>query len=1371
MRYEMKKARTAVVFTPALAVLMLLLVTWAAQDAWARGAGSDSPKHRYIIELRDPPLALSNVWQSEAESRLQQQSAATTGPGKTGRFDLNSVASRDYLGRLQQRQDEFGLEAAVLLGRQVPVAHRYRLATHGLAADLTAAEARVLAGSPLVKSITPDQRIRLETDAGPPWIGAEEVWSGDTGFPAARGENIVVGVIDSGINWDHPSFDDPSPDGYVFSNPLGIRLGLCDDPEVSCNNKLIGVYDFIEDDPDTEVNENTKGRDDDVVGHGSHVASIAVGNRLNVLLNSAVNVNFSGVAPRANLVTYRVCVQTEGDTGGCPVTAILAAIDQAIEDGVDVINYSIGSDAANPWAPGSVSSAFLAARNAGIFVATSAGNEGPDPGTIGSPANAPWIMAVGNATHNRIFALGFDFIDGPAGLACLEGTGPEVEAVVGPQPVIFAGEVGDPLGCAALPDGSMTGAIALIERGSCLFATKAANAAAAGAEFMVVYNNVPGAPIIMGGLDQSFISSCMISNDQGIAARDFVLSGPGAAGRINYPVDRLLNDAFGDEVASSSSRGPAAPPVEDTLKPNVIAPGSAILAASNQGQEFRANSGTSMASPHVAGAAALIKSVHGDWSPSQLLSAIEMTATPELANVETTIKATAQDRGAGRPRLGQAVNAGLFLNVTGQQFSDADPNRGGDPKNLNLAGLVDSGCTDVCTFTRRVTDQMGGGDWTATPVEFPAGATVTVSPASFTLGNGTSQLLAVSVDIRGLGLVGGWVSGRVRLSAAGSADQFLTVSVGGGDLVIEDDRDGGWQDIWLPGLAALPDATYRSGGLQPAGRRTEVLVQDPTRDDPYDGGQGVFTQWYELPEGGLWLFAETLSSTAEDLDLFVGRDDNGNGAADEAEELCSSITPTDLERCDLFDLPAGDYWIVVQNWDGTLPSGDEATLLSAAIGPGGDNTFAVTGPGIVGEDESYHLRLSWANVSALPGEQWFGALGIGTDRDHPNNVSVIPLRFNRSGIAAPSTFPLFDGVEHQLAVAQAGTHDRLFIDVPPDTASLTVSARRIDVETNDGLGLELRRLDFSDALSNPPVAVSPSGAQAIASDSGSGNAGPTLSVDSPQAGRWYAVLANADDSPASIEVRADLSFDGTPAPIHRGLWEPNSRPGLGQGFDYNWGGADRSLIWYTYDEAGQPAWYIAGSPPPAGNAWFSPLYRVTNDGLKQQLTAVGTVAVTALAEEDALFTFTLFGESGTDRMQPLSPPTCPQVDGAESSYTGIWYRGVDGLGGASVLVNAQTQAQIHYLFDDAGAPRWLVAQDLNQPEPTNPELPMLQFRGYCAVCEGDPPTFEAMGVLTRSFSSETAGSWTLDYLFQPPLSGSVQRTDQIIKLTDTLDCQ
>ena len=1375
MKSEMRAMSICDCAARGLAGLFVLAATVFSQPAIARGVdAADSGIRRYIIELQDPPLALYDGRHAAVAGEMS--GAAAAGKGKPAKLDATAGANRDYLEFLAQTQEDFLHSAAARVGRPLGTAYRYRIATNGMALDLSPDEAARLAASPGLKAIEPDQRFQLATDAGPPWIGSGAIWDGSSGFSAAQGENIVVGVIDSGINWEHPSFEDPSPDGYDHSNPLGQQLGLCSDPEVNCNDKLIGVYDFVKDDPATEdvVEENNNGRDNDLQGHGTHVASIAVGNRLNIVVNGAVNATLSGVAPRANLITYRVCYAGEPaghDSSGCMGSAILAAIEQAIDDGVDVINYSIGSSAANPWTS-QIAKAYQSARSAGIFVATSAGNEGPGPATLSSPSNAPWISAVGNASHNRIFALGFDLIGGPGGLACAEGTGPELQATVGPAPVVFAGDVGDSRGCSAFPAGSMTGAIALISRGGCFFLDKADNAAAAGAEFVVVYNNVPGPTVIMS-LDESTIPSCMISDVQGGAARDFVQANPGATGRVNYPIKRLTSDSFADAMASSSSRGPALPPVEDTLKPNLIAPGSGILAASNIGQEFRTLSGTSMASPHIAGAAALLKSVHGDWGPSQLASALETTASAELANIDGTRPANPRERGAGRPQLGEAANAGLFLQVTSSDFALADPFRGGDPGSLNLPGLVDAACVRSCSFERTVTDQMGGGAWTATALDFPAGVEVVITPARFSLANGASQALSVRLDVESASDINEWIDGRIRLSAAGSPDQYLTVSVfaDGGELPdswsISDSGNGGWKEFELSGFVAMPDATFTSGGLRPRERRVEVLVEDATNDNPYDGGDGVFTRWHALPQGGLWLYAETLQSTADDLDLFVGRDDNGNGVADESEELCSSTSEIDLERCDLYDLAPGDYWILVQNWTGTNADGDEATLLSAAI-VAGDGSLAASGPGLVGSGEAFTVRLSWDNLAALPGEEWLGAVAIGTRRASPANIGVIPVLFSRNAIRAPETFALFNGVEHGLALDAGASHDRLFIDVPPGAGSLTVSADALDAGMNAGLSLELRRLGFDAALANPPFAAAPGAAAVAGSGAGAGAAGPTVTIAGGAlgAGRWYAVLANGNDAPIAIRVRADVTSPGAALPVHRGLWEPGSRPGLGQGFEYNWGSDARSLIWYSYEEDGQPAWYIAGGPAVSGNIWVSDLYRVTNDGARQQLATVGRVAVTALAEDDALFTFTLFGQSGTDRMMPLSALTCP----AGESYTGLWYRGVDGLGGASVLVNAATQAQIHYLFDADGRPRWLVAQDTDNPQPTNPEMPLLQFTGYCAVCADTGVSYLPMGVLTREFDSETAGSWTLDYLFLSPLSGSAERTDQIIKLTGRLDC-
>jgi subtilisin family serine protease len=1404
----MIKGRLIALAACTLAGLLLSLAAFAA-DTPRNGSGSDggalqgdraaSTLKRFVIEFPDPPLALYDGRELTAADRGGPRSLPATALQFSGepRLDLRSPAALAYLEYIAERHEELRLEAALLLGRPVTPVFQYRSATNGMALDLTEAEAAELAESPLLKSIKPDTRHRLETDAGPEWIGAGAIWEGLPGFPQARGENVVVGVIDSGINWEHPSFADPSSDGYVFSNPLSQQLGLCGDPEVECNGKLIGVYDFVEDDPETEdvVEENTKGRDND--GHGSHVASIAVGNRANVLLNNAVNATLSGVAPHANVVAYRVCYigQPVGaDTAGCAGSAILSAIDQAVDDGVDVINYSIGSGPSDPWANGSIARAFLAARGAGVFVATSAGNAGPNPGTVGSPANAPWMVAVGNATHNRVFGTRVENLTGGATTPPGDLAGASLTGGSGQRLIVHAKDYGFPL-CGTGPEelgascASNTGAsnpwkgqtpfngeIVVCDRGQYGRVEKGKNVLLAGAGGYILANTEEFGESVVA--DTHCLPSSHIGEEDGDKLRAWLDSGAGHGGSIsNFTLSE--KDSFGDQLSETSSRGPALAPVEDTLKPNLIAPGTQILAAIEDGQKFDTKSGTSMASPHIAGAAALLKSMHSGWSVSQIVSAIETTATAELATVGGTVAATPQQRGAGRPQLAEAANAGLYLNVTTSQFMIANPATGGNPGALNLAGLVDAGCAETCSFTRTVTDQMGGGNWSATAVDFPAGVGVTVNPSNFSLANGASRALNIGLDLAGSGKVGEWMDGRIRLSAAGSPDQYLTVSAfySGGDLPeewhITDDRSGGWVMFNLSGLAAMPDATFRSGGLQPVARTVQVLPEDSSNQDPYNGGTGVFTKWHNMPQGALWLYAETLASTAEDLDLFVGRDDNGNGLADEAEELCSSTTPEDLERCDLFDLPPGNYWIVVQNWTGSEPAGDEATLRSVAVGPSAGNNLAVSGPGIVAGGANFSLRLSWDNVGALPGQEWLGAVGIGTSRDHPNNIGVIPVRFTRSGISQPATFPLFDGMDHRLAVAAGATHDRLFIDVPPGSTTLTVSASALAGAHNDNLSLELRRLDFAAALADPPFAVAPAGAPVVASDTGGGGAGPELIVSGAalQPGRWYAVLHNGNADPSNVKIRAEVAAAAASVPIQRGLWEPSSRPKIGHGYDYTWGGTERALIWYTYDEAGQPAWYIAGSPAAPSDVWASPLYRVSNDGMEQQLARVGHISVTNLAEDDALFSFTLFGHSGTERMQPLSSTSCLQVNGAPASYTGLWYRGVDGLGGASVFVSSVTQAQIHYLFDAAGQPRWLFAQDPSGTgAPDEPELPMLQFKGFCAVCAESDVSYQIMGTLQRTFNSETSGSWTLDYLFEPPLSGSVERTDQVIKLTDRLDC-
>lgn len=1367
----------------------------------ARPPAEGAPLRDYIIELSDPPLAaydgrLLSVATVAGETRL-----APTTPEVTGRrLDPGARAAREYLEYLDGRHAAFQLEASVLLGRQVTALRSYQYAINGVALRLTPAEAQMLADSPMVKSMEADRVHRPQTDAGPPWIGAPFIWNGINDTGATLGEGVVIGVIDSGINWEHPSVADPGPDGYDHINPGGVQLGLCNMPQVPCNDKVKGIYDFVEDNPSTTdvVEENTNGRDNS--GHGSHVIAIAAGNRLDVTINDTENVQLSGVAPHANIVSYRVCYVGEPPQptgGGCLGSAILDAIDQAIADGVHVINYSIGTDAFNPWTGSSIPMAFLNARNADIFIVTSGGNAGPNPGTVGSPANAPWVPSAGNSSHNRLFASIVQNLLGGSTPPPDDIIGASLSGGIGQRDIVHAADFGFPLCGTGTPELQATcggnqglsnpwagnpvfnGKIVVCDRGTYGRVEKGKNVMQAGGAGYILANTGEFGESVVA--DEHCLPASHIGKVGGDALRAWLNSGSGHRGSITgFTLAHL--DLAADQVAATSSRGPVLPPVQDILKPNVIAPGTSILSASDIGEEFLVLTGTSMSSPHIAGAAGLLRALHPTWSVAQIASSIETTATAVLATDQGGAPANPHVRGAGRPRLGEAADAGLYLNVTGTDFNNANPAIGGNPKNLNLFGLVDSACRGACSFTRTVTDQVGGGSWQAAAVGFPAGVGVTIQPGQFNLGNGTSRSLNIGIDMQGSGLVGQWVYGDIRLTASGRPEQRLTVAVyyDGGSLpsewVVNSNLNGGWTERSLTGLAPMPDATFTSGGLVRPRVTTETLIQDPTavnpepeNEDPFDGGPGTFTVWHNVPPGALWLHSETLESTSNDLDLFVGRDDNQNGITEESEVLCQSTSPIDLELCDLFTPAPGAYWIIVQNWDTDNQQGDEATLVSAVIDGADSSDLVVSGPGIVAGGAQFDLRLSWSNAGAKPGEQWLGAVGLGTDRDNPNNVGVIPVRFNRNGISAPETLPLMAGGEHRLALAGNSSHDRIYIDIPPGVNTLIISATGAGNDQSNNLSFELYRQNFPAALASPPFVQLPGGINLVGSASGGGGNGPSIAInDAVTPGRYYLKLSNTRSAASTVTLEASVQSDPSNLDPHKGLW--NFGREIFQGIEWNSSGNFSTVLWYSYDEDGQPAWYISSGPSPTGNIWVADLLRVTNDGAQQQEKQVGKVSMTFLADNDAVMSYTLFGRSGFEPVYPNQINTCPMISGQLRSYSGLWYRGLAGLGGASVVVYASAQAQVHYFYDALGVPRWLIAADDDNQSATAEVIPLLQFDGFCSVCEPEEVVWDTVGTVTRTFSNQISGSWTLDFELNPPLQQAINRTDNIVKLSDTLGC-
>jgi len=715
----------------------------------------------YIVVFQSPPLA---TYQGGVPG------LDPTNPEALGEtmLDPASAAGQAYLSYLDEYQDArlSAMEAA--LGRALEVKFRYQAALNGLSLVMTGDEAATVATLPGVAHVERQAYLEPLTERGPDWIEADRVWDGSAtgGLPGTQGEGVVVGIIDTGVNTDHPSFADIGPvDGYDHDNPRVVHYGLCAPVNpLLCNDKLIGLYDF------TGV-----GPEDDVL-HGSHVASTVAGNYVDATFlapTTTYSGMISGVAPHANIISYKVCSSLEyPELGSCPLDALIAGIDRATLDVVDVINFSIGGTGTEPWTD-PLAQSFFGARAAGIFVATSAGNLGPGPGTVGRPANAPWITSVAASTHDRYLANALIGMSGGGTTPPADISGKGITASYGPASIVYAGDYGDALCLTPFPAGTWTnGEIVVCDRGTNGRAEKAANAAAGGAGGYVLANDIPSGNALVS--DSYVIPGVHVTYEDGLALKAWLASGSGHTASV-AGVSADISAEHGDIMASFSSRGPNAAP--DLLKPDVTAPGVDILAAfhtpdpANPGpDEYGIISGTSMSSPHVAGSGALLRALHPDWTPDQIKSALMTTAfttTNGGKEVHPVLKEDGStptdpfDVGAGRVDLSLAGRAGFLLDESIANYQSAGPDVGGDPTTLNLPSIADSDCDGTCSWTRVLEGAASGSvTWTVS-VQVLGDMALTVSPAEFTLAEGTTQAIQVDADVTAVEPKGAWVFAQI----------------------------------------------------------------------------------------------------------------------------------------------------------------------------------------------------------------------------------------------------------------------------------------------------------------------------------------------------------------------------------------------------------------------------------------------------------------------------------------------------------------------------------------------------------------------------------------------------------------------------------
>ena len=919
-----------------------------------------------------------------------------------GQDGLKSKAAEKKAKGLAKGHDKALADAGV----DAAVVNSYTNALNGFSAFMSYEEAQAVASVKDVAMVLPDELYQPTTDSSPTFLGLTDPASPwQTGYD---GEGVVIGVIDDGIWPEHPSFADdgsyPEPpislsDADRPNCEFGNTAHNPNDAQFECNNKLIGARQMLDTyrafflDPD----EFDSARDDD--GHGTHTASTAGGNA--GVAASIFGVDrgvVTGIAPRAHIVAYKGL----GKLGGFG-SDLAAAIDQAVADGVDVINYSVGGGAS---LIGADDLAFLFAADAGVFVATSNGNSGPSAGTVGGPASVPWITSVGASTQERTFEGSASSSDG------WEFFGASITAGTDELPLVDAADLGNEL--CLLNVGFtevITDKIVLCLRGAVARVDKSHSVYNHGGAGMILYNASDTQSEVT---DNHWVPSVHINNTDGLVIKDYIAgAGAAAVAQIN---GGEYAPAQGAVMASFSSRGPN-PVAEDIIKPDVTAPGVNILAGASPfpnlrdqpapGQLFQSISGTSMSSPHVAGLFALIKQAHPDWTPAMAKSAIMTTAYQDVVKEDGVTAADPFDMGAGHIDPGEKVHKGssfqpgLAYDAGFSEYlgflCDAAPDAFVDPagtcgfldsigvptdaSDLNLASIGIDGVPGSQTVQRTVTSVAEENGWRTydVSVDAPEGFDVTVSPSTIRLKSGQSATYYVTVT-NASAPVGEWRYGSLTWSdRTGNYDVYSPIAVNGALFGAPDSVTGSG----ATGSTSFDVSFGYSGSYSaaPHGLVADAPVsgdigQDPDQTYPSadDSPPGV-QKWAFPISGSAFARWELVIPGDGEIDLFL---------EDSAGNIIASSTNGGTDELVELVLPADDtYTMVVHGWsvpNEPLPYTMSFWSVPLAAGGGSLSVDSAPASATIGATET--VDISW---SGLSGGGYLGAVS------HTGDVGLMGL--------------------------------------------------------------------------------------------------------------------------------------------------------------------------------------------------------------------------------------------------------------------------------------------------------------------------------------------------------------------------------------------
>jgi hypothetical protein len=987
------------------AVLFALIVAVSANvQAFAGQAGGPGSVQQfsagtYIVQTSGAPIATYNGGVTGLRA---------TKPLAGRKVNVAGADARAYDGHLRGQHRDVLRKAGIADRQRV---YDYTTAFNGFAAKLSAAQAAALARTPGVVRLWRD-KIRVvqledrDRDLSRAAAAAKRAATPRAIGESHAGEGLIVGVIDTGIWPEHPSFAS-LPEPRLDAAAIAAKWhGTCDpgvsEPKIVCNNKVIGARYYRSPEISPVPQEFDSPRD--YLGHGTSTAGIAAGRSgVEAAPWGAPAGTVSGVAPAARIAAYKVIWDVAGDSNGAASTAdIIAAINNAVGDGVDVINYSMTNYRDGAIEPEAL--AWLNAAEAGVFVSAAASNDGPG-GTVHNAA--PWVTTVAAARHefgtDRTVTLGNGAVYAGKGT----GDATPATALVDAEQVPAEGfTAADAALCKAgsLDPAKVAGKVVLCTRGVNLRTEKAATVKAAGGVGMVL-----GDPWSL--LYPLFYVVPTVHVDAAsLTAIKAYLGEAGAEGTASLSGKYR---ARAPEIARFSSDGPAFTGGGDVLKPDIAAPGDEIVAPTSPGQyhgdtAFDYNSGTSFSAPYIAGKAALLKARYPGWSPAAIRSALMTTAT-QTDNEDKPIQrsgkpATPLDYGAGHVVADRAFDPGLVYDSNATQWrawacgiglkvvvdgTDFCATAGTlDPSDLNYPSIAVGDLHGTQTITRTVTNVTNRGALYRSTIKAPAGFRARVKPAVLVVRAGKSATFTVQVTRTtapyseyAFGALT-WRDHRGHVVRSPIAVKPVALSVPA--EVAGTGMNGSTELSLRAGYSGKLKAT--AAGLVRGQERTVDLSTDAPQFDvknPAASARALAVDMTVPADGRLARF-ETFAAdhpAGTDVDLVIYR----KSAAGGLTLAGMSGGPTASEQVTVTE--SGDYTVFVVLWSAastTVPT----KYVSYMVGRVAENLTVAPATQRVKTNAAATVTVSWQGLS--PDAHWLGAVvySDGTAERGMTTVSV-----------------------------------------------------------------------------------------------------------------------------------------------------------------------------------------------------------------------------------------------------------------------------------------------------------------------------------------------------------------------------------------------